>query len=206
MKMTLYDYPPSGNGYKVRLLLAYLEQPYEYVPLDILKGETRQPSFLAKNPNDKIPVLQLEDGVCVSESNAILYYLSQGTNYWPDGVLAQAQVLQWLFFEQYSHEPNLATPRFWLSIQKAELTPHRRAQFDEKHQQGQNALEVMERHLARHSFFVGPQCSIADISLYAYTHVAEEGGFDLDPYPALRAWLDRIRQQPRHVTIQAWEA
>lgn len=200
--MKLYDFPPSGNGYKVRLLLAYLGHKYEYVPLDILQGETRRPSFLAKNSNGKIPVLELDDGAFVAESNAILYYLSQGTSYWPDEALAQAQVLQWLFFEQYSHEPNIATPRFWLAIQKAEMTPRRRVHLAERYEKGRNALSVMERHSAEHPFFVGPRCSIADISLYAYTHVAEEGGFELESYPAVRAWLDRMSQQSRHITIE----
>jgi glutathione S-transferase len=204
--MRLFDYPLSGNGYKVRLLLAHLEMPYEYVPMDILKGETRTPQFLEKNPNGRIPLLQLDDGTYLAESNAILYLLAQNTPYWPSTLLAQAEVLQWLFFEQYSHEPNIATARFWLSIKKIETTPFNEEVLRQKQSLGRSALELMENHLRHRRYFVGDSYSIADIALYAYTHVAGEGGFDLAPYPAVREWLGRVRGEPRHVTIDQWRA
>ena len=196
--LRLYDYLMSGNGYKVRLLLAQLGLPFERIELDIVKGETRTPEFLGKNPNGRIPVLELDDGTCLAESNAIMFYLAEGTPILPEGRLARAQVLQWLFFEQYSHEPNIATVRFWLHT---EMTDERRALLPAKRAQGYAALQVMERHLSDHPFFVGERYTIADIALYAYTHVADEGGFDLAPYPAVTAWLARVRVQPRHIPI-----
>jgi glutathione S-transferase len=197
--LRLYDYLPSGNGYKVRLLLAQLERPFELVTLDIVKGETRTPEFLAKNPNGRIPLLEVEPGRFLAESNAILFYLSDGTPFLPEDRWARAQVLQWMCFEQYSHEPNIATVRFW--VHYLELTPERRAAIEQKRPLGYAALDVMERHLERRAFFVDERYSIADIALYAYTHVADEGGFDLGRYPAVRAWLGRVREQPRHVPI-----
>lgn len=198
--MRLYDFLDSGNGYKVRLLLHQLGTPFELVELDILKGETRTPNFLqTKNLNGRIPVLELDSGECLPESNAILFYLGDGTRFLPSERLVRAQVLQWMFFEQYSHEPNIATSRFWL--RHTEITPERRSALTQKKLGGEAALGVMERHLTTTPFFVGAAYSIADISLYAYTHVAEEGGFDLEPFPAVRAWLDRVREQPRHVRI-----
>ncbi len=197
--MRLYDYLPSGNGYKVRLLLSQVAVPFELVTLDIVKGETRTPEFLAKNPNGRIPLLEVEPGKFLAESNAILFYLSEGTPFLPDDRWARAQVLQWMCFEQYSHEPNIATVRFWLHY--TELTPERRAAIEQKRPLGYAALDVMERHLASHRFFVGDRYSIADIALYAYTHVADEGGFELGRYPAVQGWLARVREQPRHVPI-----
>ena len=194
----LYDYLISGNGYKVRLLLTQLGIPFERVDLDILKGETRTPEFLAKNPNGRIPVLEVEPGVYLAESDAILFYLAEGTPFLPDGRLQRAQVLQWMFFEQYSHEPNIATVRFWMHT---EMTPEREAMLPAKRKLGYAALDVMESHLVRHDFFVAGAYSIADIALYAYTHVAGEGGFDLQRYPAVRGWFDRVRRQPRHIPI-----
>jgi glutathione S-transferase len=202
--MRLFDYPLSGNGYKVRLLLSHLEIAYEYVPVDILKGETRTPQFLERNPNGRIPLLELDDGTYLAESNAILYLLAQNTPYWPQTTLAQAQVLQWMFFEQYSHEPNIATARFWISIKKLETTPFNVELLRQKQSLGRAALKVMEDHLVCHLFFVGECYSIADIALYAYTHLAGEGGFDLTVYPAIREWLGRVRAQPRHVAIDQW--
>jgi glutathione S-transferase len=202
--MRLFDYPMSGNGYKVRLLLAHLGRPYTYVPVDILKGETRTVSFLEKNPNGRIPVLELDDGRYLAESNAILYWLSQKSPYWPDNSFEQAQVFQWLFFEQYSHEPNIAAARFWLTTKKLENTPFNSELLRQKQSQGRAALEVMERHLSKHDFFVGERYSIADIALYAYTHLANEGGFDLEPFEALRGWLARVRAQSGHITIHQW--
>lgn len=195
----LYDYLPSGNGYKVRLLLTQLGVRFELVDLDITKGLTRTPDFLAKNPNGRIPTLELEPGVFLAESNAIMFYLAENSAFFPSERLERARVLQWMCFEQYSHEPNIATVRFWLS--HGELTPERRAQLDLKRQLGYAALGVMEQHLAQRTFFVGERYSIADIALYAYTHVAGEGGFDLAPYPAIREWLGRVRAQPSHILI-----
>jgi len=198
--LTLYDYPSSGNGYKVRLLLRQLGIPFRRVDLDIDKGETRTPSFLVKNPNGRIPTLELEDGTCLAESNAILFYLAEGTPFLPEERLARAQTLQWLFFEQYSHEPNIATSRYWLT-HGFEMTPERKAMLAMKKKGGLDALSVMERHLASRPFFVAGRYTIADIALYAYTHVAEEGGFPLAPCPAIRAWLERVAAQPNHVPI-----
>jgi glutathione S-transferase len=196
--LRLYDYLESGNGYKVRLLLHQLGLPFELVLLDIERGQTRTPEFLRRNPNGRIPLLELEDGRCLAESNAIQWYLADGTALLHDDRLARAETLQWMFFEQYSHEPYIAVVRFWLHTQ---LTPERERQLPEKRQRGEAALAAMERHLASRTFFVSERYSIADIALYAYTHVAHEGGFDLTPYPAVRAWLERVRAQPRHVPI-----
>lgn len=199
--MKLYDDPISGNGYKVRLLLAYLATPYEYVAMDILQGETRTPAFLAKNLNGRIPVLELDDGRTLPESNAILYFLSQGSPFWPVDVFAQSQVQQWLCFEQYSHEPNIATPRFWRKTNMVETSPFHREWLAHKMEAGYQALAVMEQHLSTLSYFVGDRFSIADIALYAYTHVADEGGFDLSAYPAVLAWLERVASQPGHIPL-----
>lgn len=204
--MKLYDDPRSGNGYKARLLLAHLSVPYEYVAIDILRGESRTKDFLRMNLNGRIPVLELDDGTFLPESNAILYYLAQGTPYWPVDRFAQAQVMQWLFFEQYSHEPNIATPRFWLTIQGLEETPFNLELLAQKQAAGNQALSVMNTHLSTRQFFVGERYSIADIALYAYTHEAHEGGFELSLYPAVVAWLQRIREQPGHVTTQQTSA
>lgn len=194
----LYDFLPSGNGYKVRLLLTQLGIEFEYVEMDILKGETRTPEFLEKNPNGRIPVLELEPGVFLSESNAILMYLSEGTPYLPEDRLERARVLQWLFFEQYSHEPFIATSRFWLTHGMAE---QKRQALEEKKAPGYAALGVLERRLQDHAFLVGDRYTIADIALFAYTHVAPEGGFGLEDFPAIRAWIERVQAQPNHIAI-----
>ena len=193
--LRLFDYLPSGNGYKVRLLLQWLDIPYKYVDVDIEKGETRTADFLQKNPNGKIPVLQMEDGSFLWESNAILWHFAKGTPYLPEGTLEQAKVLQWLFFEQYSHEPNIATPRFWLTHGK-DMTPFLKELLAQKQELGNKALAVMETHLKEQPYFVGVSPTIADIGLYGYTHVAEEGGFDLGSYPAVSDWLARIAAVP----------
>ncbi len=203
--MKLYDYPPSGNGYKVRLALAVLGISYEYIPLDILAGDTRTSGFLAKNANGRIPLLQLPDQTYLAESNAILYYLAQGSDLWPRSIVDQAKVLQWMFFEQYSHEPNIATARFWISIKKISPSDPEAALLASKISQGYAALSVMENHLNGRDFFVGGVLSIADIALYAYTHVAHEGGFDLEGYPATRQWLRRVSAEPGHVRIEDWQ-
>jgi len=196
--LRLYDYLASGNAYKVRLLLHQLGIPFERLEMDIVRGETRTPEFLAKNPNGRIPTLELEDGTHLAESNAILFYLAEGTPFLPADRLERALALQWMCFEQYSHEPNIATVRFWLHTG---LDDERRAMLPLKRRLGHDALAVMDGHLRARSFFVGERYSIADIALFAYTHVAGEGGFDLAPYAAVRAWLDRVRAQPGHVPI-----
>jgi glutathione S-transferase len=197
----LYDYLDSGNGYKIRLLLAHLGRDYRWVELDILRGGTRTADFLVKNPNGRIPTLQLDDGTCLAESNAILWYLADGTPYLPTGKLERAQVLQWMFFEQYSHEPYVATPRYILKHLPKDSP--RRAELPKRLEQGRAALGVMEGHLAGRQYFVGERYSIADIALYAYTHVAHEGELDLGPCPAVRAWIDRVASQPAHVPLTA---
>jgi glutathione S-transferase len=196
--LRLYDYLESGNGYKVRLLLRQLGVPFERVEVDILRGETRTPAFLARNPNGRIPCLELEDGTHLWESNAIQWFLAEGTPLLPDDRLGRAQVLQWMFFEQYSHEPYVAVVRFW---HHAGLVEQNRALLPEKTERGYAALGVMERHLATRTFFVAERYSIADIALYAYTHVAPEGGFELARFPAVCAWLERVRAQPGHTPI-----
>lgn len=204
MSIILHEYPPSGNCYKLRLLMAHLGLAYERRGYDILKGETRTPGFLAGvNGNGRIPVLEI-DGVMLPESNAALYYLAQGTPYWPQDKLAQAQVLQWLFFEQYNHEPNVATVRFWVAfVGDTNLDDWQKATLPRKIAAGHAALQLMDDHLARTPFLVGGTFSIADIALYAYTHVAPEGGFDLSGYKALNAWMARVVAQPGHVPIEA---
>jgi glutathione S-transferase len=194
--MQLFDYLDSGNGYKVRLLLAQLGLAYRWTELDIDAGETREPKFLKRNPNGRIPTLELDDGTNLAESNAILWYLAEGTPFVPGDRLGRAQVLQWMFFEQYSHEPYVATPRY---IVKHFSPDHaRRAELPDRLAKGRAALAVMDQHLEARSFFVAERYSIADIALYAYTHVAHEGGHDLRPYANVRSWLVRVAAQPRH--------
>jgi glutathione S-transferase len=197
--MRLWDNRSSGNAYKVRLLLHLLGMSFERTEMDIDRGATRTPEFLKLNPNGRVPVLEVENGVPLAESNAILWYLAEGTQFLPEERFERAQVLQWMFFEQYSHEPNIATPRYWIT--HGVLTPEREAMLPGKRKLGRDALAVMETHLAGKSFFVGGRFTVADIALYAYTHVAEEGGFDLAPYEAVRAWLGRVARQPGHVPI-----
>lgn len=199
--LTLHGDHRSGNCYKVELLLAQLGLPYRFVAVDVLKGEARRPEFLALNANGKIPLLQLEDGRCLPESNAILCYLADGTPLWPAERWQRAQVLQWLFFEQYSHEPYVAVARF--IVQYLKRPPERAADLAAKMAPGYKALGVLECQLATTPFLCGQDYTIADIALYAYTHVAHEGDFDLSTYPALRAWLERVRAQPGHVPMQA---
>jgi len=201
MAMKLYDYLDSGNGYKVRLALAQLGQPFDWVECDILQGATRTPEFLARNPNGRIPTLELDDGTCLAESDAILWYLAEGSALVPDERLLRAQVLQWMFFEQYSHEPYVATPRFIVK-HLPEDSP-RRAELPERLERGRAAFAVMDRHLGGQRFFVGNRYTIADIALYAYTHVAHEGGHDLAPYANVRGWLERVQAQPGHILLSA---
>ena len=192
--MKLYDFLASGNGYKVRLLLSQLGIPFTLIERDIMKGETRTPEFLALNPNGRIPVVELDDGRRLSESDAILFYFAEGTRFLPDERFARAEVLQWMFFEQYSHEPYIAVARFWRHWLQKPVD-------QEKIDRGYQALGVMERHLAGRRFFVADRYGIADIALYAYTHVAGEGGFDLSPHPNVRAWLGRVASEPGHIPI-----
>jgi glutathione S-transferase len=197
--LTLYDYMDSGNGYKVRLVLARLGLPYKLVLCDILKGETRTPEFLARNPNGRIPTLQLEDGTFLAESGAIIWYLADGTPLAPRDRKARAETLQWMFFEQYSHEPYVAVARHWLMH---DMAPSQEA-LEEKQRGGYAALDGLERGLSDGRDFLVDGFSIADIALYAYTHVAHQGGFDLSGYPRIRAWVDRVAAQPGYVSIDA---
>jgi glutathione S-transferase len=197
--LTLYDFLPSGNGYKVRLLLSQLGIPFKLVEKDILKGETRTPEFLAINPDGRIPTVKFDDGRILAQSNAIMYYFAEGTRFLPADRFERAEALQWMFFEQYSHEPYIAVARFWIHELRKRIEWAER--LKEKWQKGYQALDVMERRLKERPFLVGKGYSIADIALYAYTHVAEEGDFDLSRYPAIRAWLDRVADQPSHVLI-----
>jgi glutathione S-transferase len=201
--LTLYDYLPSGNGYKVRLLLSQLAVPFKLVEKDIQKGETRTPEFLAMNQNGRIPLLRLEDGRYLSESDAILFYFAEGTPFLPEERFMKADVLRWMFFEQYSHEPYVAVARAWVHV--FGVTPERAARLQEKMDGGYAALGVMESHLATRAWFVGDRYSIADIALYAYTHVAPEGGFDLSRFPSVQRWLARVAAEPRHVPITKWD-
>lgn len=194
--LRLYDYAGSANCYKIKLLLAQLERSYETVDIEIFRGESRTPEFLKKNPAGRVPVLELPTGECLAESNAILCYLASGTALWPDSPLPRAQVLQWLFFEQYEVEPTVGTARFW------KITGRDKAQasaFEAKRSQGARALAALDQHLAHRDFIAGDGYSIADIALYAYTHVAEEGTLSFDQLPAFRSWLKRVEAQPRWV-------
>jgi glutathione S-transferase len=197
--LTLYDYLPSGNGYKVRLLLSQLGIPFHLIEKDILKGETRTPEFLAINPDGRIPALVFDDGRRLAQSDAILFYFAENTPFLSADRFARAETLQWMFFEQYSHEPYVATPRY---IVKHFAADHpRRAELPERLAKGRAALAVMDEHLKSRSFFVAERYSIADIALFAYTHVAHEGGHDLATYANVRSWLVRVAAQPGNVGI-----
>jgi len=192
--LTIHGMQASGNCYKLQLLLAQLGRQYSWVEVDSTSGQTRTPGFLALNPNGKVPLLVLDDGRRLAESNAILCYLADGTPYLPKDAFARAQVLQWLFFEQYSHEPYVAVARYicgWLP----EDHP-RSAELPRLRERGHEALAVMEQHLVARDWFVGDRCTVADLALYAYTHDAARGGILLDAYPALRAWLARLEALP----------
>jgi len=195
----LYDSPVSGNCYKVRLLLAHLGLPYERRAVDVVDRSDRPDVLGGLNPALRVPTLVLDDGRPLAESGAILWYFGEGTRFVPPDPYERAQVLQWMFFEQYDHEPAIAVARFWLSYSgRPEAFADRR---EERTAAGYRALAAMERHLARRTFLVGDSLTLADIALYAYTHVAHEGGFDLGEYPAVRAWLDRVAAEPGHVPI-----
>jgi glutathione S-transferase len=195
----LYDSPVSGNCYKVRLLLAHLGIPYERRTMDVVDRSNRREVLGELNPALRVPTLVLDDGRSLGESGAISWYLGEGTRFVPDDPYDRAQVLQWMFFEQYDHEPAIAVARFWLSYSgRPEEFAHR---LPERQAAGERALAAMERHLDGRQYFVGDSLTLADVALYAYTHVAGEGGFDLGRFPAVRAWLERVRLEPRHVPI-----
>ncbi len=200
MSYRLYDYLPSGNGYKVRLVLRQLGLAYELVELDIKRGATRTPEFLARNPNGRIPLLEMPGRGYLAESHAIIWYLAEGSPLVPQDRLERARMWQWMCFEQYNLEPNIGTARFWIaSLGKTEAELGEK--LEEKRRNGNAALAVLEQGLAGRDFLVGGGYSLADIALYAYTHVAPEGGFPLDSYPAIRAWCGRVAAQPGHVPI-----
>ncbi|MBV9473936.1 MAG: glutathione S-transferase family protein [Solirubrobacterales bacterium] len=195
--MLLYNSAISGNCYKVRLLLAQLGIEYERQEVDVFDRSGRSELLGGLNPALRVPIVVLDDGRALAESNAILCFFAEGSEYLPQERFERAQVLQWLFFEQYSHEPHLAVARFW-----ALAGLHRPdAEVEAKQRGGRAALLALDEHLATRQFLVGEQYSIADICLYAYTHVAPEGGFELEPYPAVREWLVRVADQPGHVAI-----
>ncbi len=198
--MLLYNSQVSGNCYKVRLIAAHLGLQYERREVDVIDRSNRAELLRELNPALRVPTLVLDDGHALAESNAILWYLARDSSYLPDDEFQRAKVLQWLFFEQYSHEPYIAVVRFWVAVAKA---PPSQQELDAKRAGGNAALQAMERHLAEHQFLVAGRYTIADIALYAYTHVAEEGGFDLTGLPAVRAWLARVAEQPGHVPITA---
>lgn len=202
--LTLHEYSPSGNCYKVRLTAALLGLPLERREYDILKGETRTPDFLARiNANGRIPVLQVGERF-IPESNAACFYLADGSVLIPDDRWGRADMLRWMFFEQYSHEPNIATLRFWVAfVGEDRLSEAQKAQIPAKRAAGEAALALMDSHLAGRDWFVGASPSLADIALYAYTHVAGEGGFDLGAHPHIRAWLSRVAAAPGFVAIGA---
>ena len=200
---TLYSDQRSGNSYKVRLALARLGIPFNLVTVDILQGESRTPEFLAKNPNGQIPLLEVAPGRYISESNAILWYVAGGTTLAPEERIEKAEALQWMFFEQHSLEPNIGAAYFWLTLVKGGRDLQQHA-LDDWMENGYRALGVMEMHLTRHRFFVDNRFTIADIALYAYTHLADRCDFDLARYPAVRAWLARVAAEPGHVAMD-WQ-
>jgi glutathione S-transferase len=200
----LYSMRRSGNCYKVRLALAQLDVPHDLVEIDILKGETRTPEFLKMNPSGHVPILEVAQSRFIAESNAILWYIAGGhTPLFPENRADRAEMLQWMFFEQHSLEPNLGAAYFWLTLVKGgrELQSHA---LEDWMQEGYRALGVMEKHLATRRFFAADRYSIADIALYAYTHLAHQCDYDLAGFPAVRDWLDRVAAQPNHVTMD-WQ-
>ncbi|MFG1181914.1 glutathione S-transferase family protein [Xanthobacter versatilis] len=198
--LTLYSTQASGNSYKVRLILAKLGRPFRLEEVDIFAGEHRTPEFLARNPEGRVPLLGI-DGRFLAESNAILFYLADGTPFLPADPFDRAETLRWMFFEQHSHEPGIAAARFWLKQVRGgrDLRTH---DVDRWMEEGYAALKVMERHLAGRRYFVGEALTIADMALYAHTHVAEEGDFSLRGFPAVRAWLERVAAEPGHVDME----
>ena len=205
-KLTLHEDPSSGNCYKITLTAALLGLPLDHVRYDILKGETRTPEFIATvNAHGRIPVLQVGEGASarfLPESNAACFYLADGSALVPEDRFARADMLRWMFFEQYSHEPNIATLRFWLTyVGEANLSDSQRALIPAKRTAGEAALALMDRHLAKHDWLVGESATLADIALYAYTHVGEGGGFRLADYSAIGTWLGRMATLPGYVPM-----
>jgi glutathione S-transferase len=200
---TLYSMQRSGNSYKVRLALARLGIPHRLVEVDILKGESRTPEFLAKNPNGQVPLLEVAPGRYLAESNAIIWHLASNSALRPEDRIDSATALQWMFFEQHSIEPNLGAAYFWLALVKGgrELQQHA---LEDWMEEGNRALGVMENHLKHHRYFAADRYTVADIALYAYTHLAHECDFDLAPFPYIRAWLDRVAAEPDHVAMD-WQ-
>ncbi|WP_024868792.1 glutathione S-transferase family protein [Pseudoxanthomonas suwonensis] len=202
--ITVHGMSMSGNCYKVRLALEQLGRPYRWNEVDAPRGATRTQEFLALNPNGRVPLLELDDGRVLPESDAILCWLAEGTPLLPDDAWHRARALSWLFFEQYSHEPYIAVARFIRGWTPADSP--RRADLPRLHERGHEALAVMERHLQDAEWFTGPQYGVADIALFAYTHCAADGGFDLSPYPAIDAWLARVRATPGFVPMHLNDA
>jgi glutathione S-transferase len=196
--LTLYGFLRSGNVYKVRLLLAQLGIPHRRIEVSQLTADTARPEFRAINPIGKVPTVVFDDGRMLSESGAILHYLAAGSRFWPEDRWQQAQVLRWMFFEQYSHEPAIAVNRF---LRVYTGPDDRTAQIDANHRRGMHALAVMDAHLGEHAWFGADTCSIADIALYAYTHVADEAGFDLTLFANVRRWLGDVQSQPGHILL-----
>ncbi len=198
-KLKIYGDSRSGNCYKIQLLCAEMGTAFDWQEVDILAGDTRTPEFLTMNANGRIPLLALPDGRYLPESNAILFYLADGSEFFAGDAYARAEILQWMFFEQYSHEPNIATSRF--IIKYLGNPQERQASLEEKKSGGYQALAVMEEQLLRHPFIVGQKYTIADIALFAYTHVADEGGFNLQDYSAIGEWIERITSRPNYVPM-----
>jgi glutathione S-transferase len=197
--LKLYSFQGSGNCYKVRLLLAQLGIPFRVIETDILAGGARTPEYLAKNPNGRTPMVVFGNGNVLCESGAILHHFALGTRYLPENPLMRSRTLQWMFFEQNNHEPTIAVARHWLKYRK--VTTDHRERMEALHEGGYRVFGVMEQHLSEMNYFPGDTYSIADIALYAYSHVAHEGGFDLTGYPNIRAWLGRVSSQPGHITM-----
>jgi glutathione S-transferase len=197
----LYSMQRSGNSYKVRLALALLQAPYRAIEIDILRGESRTPDFLAMNPSGQVPLLEVAEGRFLAESNAILWYLAIDTSLAPESRVERAEALQWMFFEQHALEPNIGAAYFWLSLVKGgrDLQTHALEDWMER---GYAALQVMENHLKTNAYFAAGQLTVADIALYGYTHVADRCDFDLDAFPAIRGWLRRVEQTPDFVDME----
>jgi len=199
--MKIYGDIYSGNCFKIKMICDLLDISHEWIPVDIMAGETREENFVALNPASQIPVCVTDDGEVLTESNAILYYLARDSDFWPDDLLAQTRVLEWQFFEQYSHEPTIAVARFIKLYQG--MPDHRREEYEAKLKGGYRALDLMERQLDGRRYLLGNRCTLADISLFAYTHVADEGGFDLASYASICSWIDSIRALPGFVPMPA---
>ena len=201
--LTLYSMQRSGNSYKVRLALAQLRIPYRLVEIDILKGESRTPEFLAKNPNGQVPLLEAAPGRYLAESNAILWHLASGSRLRPENRIERAQALQWMFFEQHSIEPNIGAAYFWLTLVNGGRDLQQHA-LEDWMEEGYRSLGVMENHLKQQRYFAADRYTVADIALYAYAHLAHECDFDLASFPAIRAWLARVAAEPDHVAMD-WQ-